>query len=82
MIYKYIILTVSGYFLSWFLSYSLFMSFRYEYFFEYFIFGWIGGGEIPSSIQIVSFLGVGCLLFLVFVLDVIKMLNNYYNRKK
>lgn len=59
---------VAGYLIIWLVVYSVFMGFDYRFVGEYFSFGWLGGGEIPTAIQLVSLLvtAVGATFGFVF----------------
>lgn len=47
---------VGSYLLAWILIYSIVLGFDYSYFGRYFVLAWRGGGEMPATIQMLSFL--------------------------
>ena len=52
---KLICVFLTTYIVMWFLSYSIIMMFDFHYLLEYFIFGFTGGGELPTFIQFFCF---------------------------
>lgn len=45
-----------SYLMIWFVTYSVVMDFDYGHVMEYLLLGWSGGGEVQSTIQLVSLL--------------------------
>lgn len=43
-----------GYLLTWLAVFSLFVGPEYQYVPPYFLAGWLGGGELPTTIQLFS----------------------------
>lgn len=56
------VLLVAGYLLVWVLIYSVVMGLDYSYLGSYFALAWRGGGELPATIQMLTFLVMAILL--------------------
>lgn len=60
-----LMLLVASYLLVWILIYSIVMELDYSHLKNYFVLAWSGGGELPATIQLATFLVMGILLLLL-----------------